>query len=796
MHASASARSIQQSYEQRNVLDDLKGSTIGGKEFDFADYPFAKQGKPQIISFIEFCYSYDAQKQNDYGLYVYVYNPQGLAFDTSSEAQNKIQFVCGSNVSYNKYSLTFLNYSAQAGYEGLFYKFKINLTTIERNSILQRLSSNSRVYKISGIELAIKGVVEEYPCKQTYTYSGYSAGYGSSLATDDSLSCVVDGFDKTLSLDVYTTYFRPEGTHSDGYTQDTLHSVYFSVPNDLIKEYGEMTAVHATWLNARTAPIFVTGNREVYDALLPHLAQYVNGGTIMGLNPNTDLKYALIATKAVNDLMLTPDAGKTAGYYAYGHYVTYDGGATAGLPSTTSYEQNIAYLNYLFYADGGDAGDYVVTSEMLLGNKANGTKGWFETFTDRFGAISQKNTLDTINGPDIMDGGGFEGISTLSQTYGLVNDKYSAVLFDEVDSKYTDATIFADDEYHLSDNTVSNTIWDKLFGDSLKSKNSYDMSAIQKVTTEDLSFYSSTSAFCDKYYIAESDYTEFSNFVKSSAQKNETVYLFRYYQSEYVSHQVTEYERTKSWAVTGYYGDYRAVDLNAYFAQEWVQLGFDIIDLTFTKNGVSTVIPVIMAPMNIASDITPPTNWVDDEDIGFWAYVWRCIQRLFDGTATLTEQIVAIVAIFIAVMLIPLVILVLSLIFPAFRVIVKTVLKALWKAISYFLRGIWWIITLPFRALGKLFKKLKQRARERRQRKEEERRSKREQEKQMRLYKHQADLERKEEKRQRRLNDKDALKAQKAKDKQTVKRRKKAAKTKRKAAKSKNKKRNKGGNRK
>ena len=51
---------------------------------------------------------------------------------------------------------------------------------------------------------------------------------------------------------------------------------------------------------------------------------------------------------------------------------------------------------------------------------------------------------------------------------------------------------------------------------------------------------------------------------------------------------------------------YEHKDTNAYLCQMWVQLDFDIIDLTFTKNGVDTVIPVIMSPMDIAADGTPP----------------------------------------------------------------------------------------------------------------------------------------------------------------------------------------------
>ena len=51
---------------------------------------------------------------------------------------------------------------------------------------------------------------------------------------------------------------------------------------------------------------------------------------------------------------------------------------------------------------------------------------------------------------------------------------------------------------------------------------------------------------------------------------------------------------------------YEHKDTNAYLCQMWVQLDFDIIGLTFTKDNVDTVIPVIMSPMDIAADGTPP----------------------------------------------------------------------------------------------------------------------------------------------------------------------------------------------
>ena len=63
-----------------------------------------------------------------------------------------------------------------------------------------------------------------------------------------------------------------------------------------------MTAVHATWLNARTSPIFVTGDETVYNAIRAYLGQYVDGGDYWLLkdeNKNNDLQYSLIASKYI-----------------------------------------------------------------------------------------------------------------------------------------------------------------------------------------------------------------------------------------------------------------------------------------------------------------------------------------------------------------------------------------------------------------------------------------------------------------------------------------------------------------
>ncbi len=577
--AYAESEDIQSRYEQTNVINNLKGSTIGGKEFDIKDYPHNSNGAPQIISFVEFCYSYYADKQNDYGLYIYVYNPQDVAIDTNT-TRNEIQLTYGNKPSYKKYTLTFLNYSNDAGIEGRFYKFKIDLSEAERNDILNTVSPDERIYKVSGIELSVKNKVTEHTTAQTYTYKGFAIGYGSELAETDTLSCKVDGFDKYISLDVRSTYWRPDGTHEDLHSRDTLHSVYFAVPNSIVNEYGEMTGVHATWLNVQTAPMIVTGNKTIYNALEPYIAKHQDAGNSEEYPENKTLNYAL-----VTDSEATMYGHGHYGTLAYNVWTTTDSGSTKNC-----YERIIFDLRYLFYADNGNADAYVLPAERLVGDARKGVKGWFETYTAKYGGA-------------------------------LVNNRFSTDLFDHVDDEFTEVNITANDEFKLSDVTTKKNWWSWLFGNEqiVTGSNDYNVSAIQKVVPKDFDDYAK-AVFEDKFYVDESDYDELRQYVIESNAKNETVYLFRYYQSVYDSQEAREFEFVKDWAIArGTFGNYSELDTNAYIAQMWVQLDFDIIDLTFTKDNVSTIIPVVMNPIDIAADADAPVYTTDDnKGLAWW----------------------------------------------------------------------------------------------------------------------------------------------------------------------------------
>ncbi len=559
----------QSKFERQNVLDDLNGATVNGEKFELMNYPYNASGTPQILSFIEFCYGATPEKQVDYGLYIYVYNPSKIAFNLKS-TNNRLQMRTGGNSSAsfsNGYKLKFLN----SDDNGLFLKFKVDLTSIQKSGILNRVQSSERVYEVSGFELMIEKNIEEYSVGITYKYSGYVKGYAPLSSQDGTLNCISDGGMLTLSPQVRSTAYRPEGTNGSPFKQDTLHSVYFSIPNKILEKYGEMTKVHAKWLNAYTAPIFVTGNKGYYDKFFEQIGKEAGG------------KYAFHTN--------------SDGIYIGGHYfANYSHGYNF---SGNKVANEISKLHYVFYAENGNADNYTVPAEELVGDKSKGVKGWFETYTENYSS-------DNVT---------------------LVDERFDSVLFEKVDDKYTEKTISeSDEDFKLTGIKYSSkSLWQKIYGLSaeIEYTNEYSISPMQKVTLEDISSIDDKTAFCNQFYIHETDYDKFCEYVNDADKRNETVYLFRYMQSEYFSAEQAEGEYKEGFISNGigipYWGTYFATeDTNAFICQTWVQLGFNIIDITFKLNDVETVIPVVMSPIDIAPPLDHPV--ITTPDFEFWRY--------------------------------------------------------------------------------------------------------------------------------------------------------------------------------
>ena len=541
------ARAAEGGYDGTNVLDDLKGATVDGEPFRLADYEFDESKELSVLNFVEFGYSFRSDSRQDYALYVYLYNPQGLNFDDDSEL-NYLQMSYADD-NYVKYPLEFLNKSTKAGYEGMFYKYKLALAESQRQAMLNDLSSNKRVYKVSGIELLRAGDYNatEYDVSNTYTYTGYSLGYGPEAATESSLTCISSGLE-TLTLDVHGAAYTPDGTNGENnYTQDMLHSVYFAVPDETVNEYGGISKIYAQWLNAVTTPIFVTDNNEVYEALQPDLGKTIPEH----LEHREQQPFGFASDVAI-----------------YNSNHSYDGweGNFAG--------EKIDALYYAFLADDknsyvNDDGQYVLSGDVVL---------------------------DHVR----------EYSSTHSSSGNSVAGKYSPELFSEYDSDFTYAEIEADDGYSLMNEKLTQSFWEKLLnlpGTVVVDSAFENIDAIYQVKDSDVS--DNAERTCDNLYINESYYNEFRHFYDSATASGKTVYIFRYYQSEYECATADVEEWTPTILQPNMY---RQVSGKHYVAQTHVSIDFDIIKVRFTKGTVNTEIPVVSSPIDFFPDLEPPVT--------------------------------------------------------------------------------------------------------------------------------------------------------------------------------------------
>ena len=246
-----------------------------------------------------------------------------------------------------------------------------------------------------------------------------------------------------------------------------------------------------------------------------------------------------------------------------------------GINTENYYDNLLRYLYFAFYAENGDADNYTVSSEQVLSEL--------------------KNSASKYGGE-------------------LVNGRYSSKMFSSYDSNFTEVNVKADENRSLTSEVISQTWWEKLLGldGSIADKTTYDdIQAIYPIQSSDLK--GTPEEISKRLYIDKTDVADLKALFSEKGDTN-TVYLFRYMQSEYTAHEVTEYKHTTDWAVVGgNFNTYEAVDTNAYFAQMSVQLDFDIIDVTFTDKGEDAVIPVVADPIDIIPDVDPaPYPTVDE----------------------------------------------------------------------------------------------------------------------------------------------------------------------------------------
>lgn len=105
-------------------------------------------------------------------------------------------------------------------------------------------------------------------------------------------------------------------------------------------------------------------------------------------------------------------------------------------------------------------------------------------------------------------------------------------------------------------------------------------------------------------YINDNDYGDFKSSFNSNLASNKSTFIFRFSSSKYFADQVCDY----------HYGDLAYEGVDGFVASESVYLDFDILSLTFSKEGVFHEMAVVMSPIDVIADITAPltSNWLLD----------------------------------------------------------------------------------------------------------------------------------------------------------------------------------------
>ena len=567
----ASAASAEDAYKNSNVLDDLVGATVGGRAFNLLDYPYDPEGNLQVISFTEYCYSYAADKQDDYGLYLYIYNPTGRAVDTTSQ-QHKIQMAVkydsnGNITRYEKFTLEFCSASG-GNYKDLFYKFRVVDKEIDGTTFADRVNSNQRRYDVSGIELCLAGNrnATDYRVGGTYYFTGYAAGYGPDKNAESTLTGTVKDME-TVSLEVHHTNYRTNLSSLGENHYNEVNTVYFSIPERIYEQYGKLQKIHAEWWEYKTKMAAITSNLEFYAELLDYI------GTDVGTY-DPDVPVFLYAE-------YEGSVTATTTHHHYGWAFNKDMSRKSTLFGTTysTYDKLSTIMPYVFYSpvvDSGSIFDFLYSEAPAGSVEANVVQDWIYSYRNNLG-----HGYIACNGRMIS------------------KDLFEDYVDDGRKIGYNNVTVDLSDTFDLNSYNSNHSWWDKLwaFGFSWPATGGdyKDVLPIYELKASDLS--GSDDAIAERLLVNANDVSDLKAFYTLEAGKGNRVVLFRFANTDYYAAPAFR---------SGYSGSIDNTD--TYVAQQTVFLDFDIIDLTFNKDGIYTVIPVVSSPTDIIKDFDPPAE--------------------------------------------------------------------------------------------------------------------------------------------------------------------------------------------
>lgn len=468
------------------------------------------------ITVIDLMEYWEDEKQEYPALFVYVYNPTDKIIKDSTDNCIRLNTVDSKHL--NSYKLDYVKSTDDNKY--VKYVIENSKEVYESHP-----DKNSRYYNVSEIKLV---------CDNDRTPSTFTVGYKYLYEGKRDLTVSKEKYEVVSVRNLLPMEYR--NILKNEYNFPQVNSVAFSIPNHILREYGDVSEIHFDYYRYRTSPIVVTDTRNGFNAHEKR-NEWV-GQEVKSVNFSNPM--SLVWGKVDH---LGGNANDHREYGYNGYTVLTDGSNRIYWDSRY---KRVSKLSYSFVApEGVSAANHDVTSEELA--------DWVYSYADTYLVGKEYESIP------IKDG---RLPAELFEDY--KNEKYG----------YKDVYIRADT---LSYKETSFDIWDRLFG----IKDSVDYKTIIKVESDDVKL--SESSFCEKYLINNAYCDKLKSLVSSSQLLDETVVSFRFDVSDYYVSDAQVY---------GTFGGVRGTFGHAYVAQTDVFLNFSFIDFTFTKDEQSTILAV------------------------------------------------------------------------------------------------------------------------------------------------------------------------------------------------------------
>ena len=580
----AFADSSDLAFDSSPVMEDLA-------DLDLSTFTPDVTGQPRVLSFMEYSFADNAFQRDHYALYIYVFNPRGKRFVglTGANVVNMASEYATDNgalaqkpngaytpTKYENFALKTCDVSDG----NLFVKFRVmGLENVLKNVALMQSQSGERQYDVVGIQLHEVGEQNavDYPLAdvagisrggKTFVYTGFAKGLGTGAEKQATLACRYEEMG-VADLEVHHTSYKTGVSSAGKYHQNELHSVYFAVDNAFYEAYGRLQKIAAQWWEYKMSPAIVA-NSEIYNNLLPYVGVDI-GVKFDDEKPDERVPYSMAGY---------PNVETVDGITTYVYPYTYNCPAifadwNFGPNEKTLYNETMLKLLFEVPSSYG-VNEWTVKGEDVLAAALafNSADGSGETLPVKDGTVA----ADCFVGE--VDAGRTRGYN-----------------FREFDADNVD------DQWDLFSYSENHNFWDKLWDYGFSWPNNLnetleDVAPIHCVTAKEMSN-ANNDALAKALLIDKNDVAAFRAYYAAETLKGKTVVLFRFAATDYYAAPLLIEEISSKEMVSS------EDAINAELRQGTAFLDFEIISLTFNKDGEQTVIGAVCSPIDAIGDYTP-----------------------------------------------------------------------------------------------------------------------------------------------------------------------------------------------